>query len=61
MEHPLGFDQVGQRHNGHGDQEITNDEKLGLVKRLGDVDLGLGPNRWALWSIAYGRSIRYDS
>ena len=35
MEHPLGFDQVGQEHNGHGDQEITNDEKLGLVKRFG--------------------------
>ena len=34
MEHPLGFDQAGRGDNGHGDQEITNDEKLGLVREI---------------------------
>ena len=33
MEDPIGFGLRGPAENGHGDQEITNDEKLGLVKR----------------------------
>ena len=31
MDQSPGFD---HGHNGYGDQEITNDEKLGLVKRI---------------------------
>ena len=33
MDQSPGFD---HGHNGYGDQEITNDEKLGLVKRIDD-------------------------
>ena len=33
MENPNGFGRNGQVRSGQGDQDMTNDKKLGLVKR----------------------------